>query len=317
MIITCPHCQTKYQVTYEAIGSAGRKVQCAHCQQAWQQRPLSKPDTPEQKQAFEAIAEDGLDEAMQAEESAVAAELAQRLELEKQAAAGRVDPALVRKRQKAFTRRQTAMAADLPLARLRRTLRVVGFVLVAAIVATAYFGRVMVVERFPAMAGVYEAVGLGVNVVGLDFSNASSMRTLQDGKEVLVVSAQIVGLEPEPVLVPAVVVTLIDVHGHGIYEWSVAPAVRDLMAGERSSFDTQLTLPPGEAERVRLTFAGGQGMPIISAEAHATLGLSEAPVGAVAETHEPAGHDAAAPEHGSATENAAPAASDHPTPEQH
>jgi len=37
MIITCPHCQTKYQVAYEAIGSAGRKVQCAQCRQAWQQ----------------------------------------------------------------------------------------------------------------------------------------------------------------------------------------------------------------------------------------------------------------------------------------
>ena len=71
MIITCPHCQTKYQVTYEAIGSAGRKVQCAHCQQAWQQRPLDKnDDTPAHKQAFEAMAEDGLDEALTAEEQA-------------------------------------------------------------------------------------------------------------------------------------------------------------------------------------------------------------------------------------------------------
>ena len=43
MIITCPHCQTRYQVTYEAIGSTGRKVQCAHCQQAWSQKPLD-PD---------------------------------------------------------------------------------------------------------------------------------------------------------------------------------------------------------------------------------------------------------------------------------
>ena len=302
MIITCPHCQTKYQVTYEAIGSAGRKVQCAHCLQAWQQRPLSKQDTPEHKEAFDAMAEDGLDEAMQAEESAVAAEVEQRLELERRASAGRVDAALVRKRQKAFTRRQTAMAADLPLARLRRSLRVGGFVLLAATLATAYFGRVMVVERFPAMAGVYEAVGLGVNVVGLEFANASSMRTLQDGKEVLVVSAQIVGLMREPVTVPAVVVTLIDVHGHGIYEWSVTPSVRDLMAGERATFDTQLTLPPGEAERVRLTFAGGQGMPIISAEAHAALGLDEAPADDHADPAaagaEPAGHAApAAPEH--------------------
>lgn len=302
MIITCPHCQTKYQVTYEAIGSVGRKVQCAHCQQAWQQRPLTKRDeTPEEQQAFEAIAEDGLDEAMQSEESEVAAEVALRLELERRAA-GKVDPALVRKRQKAFTRRQTAMAADLPLARMRRSLRIVGLLLLAAISATAYFGRVMVVERFPAMAGVYEAIGLGVNVVGLEFANASSMRTLQDGKEVLVVSAQIVGLMHEPVVVPAVVVTLIDVHGHAIYEWSVTPSVRDLMAGERATFDTQLTLPPGEAERVRLSFAGGQGMPIISAEAHTAAGLDEAPADE---------HAAAAP-----VEHAAPAAPEHtPTPE--
>ena len=209
MIITCPHCQTKYQVTYEAIGSAGRKVQCAHCQQAWQQRPLSeRQDTAEHKQAFDAIAEDGMDEAMQAEASAVAAELAQRLE--QQAAAGRIDPAVVRKRQKAFTRRQTAMAAELPLARLRRTMRVAGFGLLVAIVTTAYFGRVQVVERFPAMAGVYAAVGMDVNVVGLDFSDVSSLRTTRDGKDVLVVSAQIVGLEPSPAQVPSVVVTLID-----------------------------------------------------------------------------------------------------------
>ena len=43
MIITCPHCQTKYQVTYEAIGSVGRKVQCAHCHKAWTQEASHAP----------------------------------------------------------------------------------------------------------------------------------------------------------------------------------------------------------------------------------------------------------------------------------
>ncbi len=55
MIITCPNCQTKYQVTYEAIGSVGRKVQCAHCQQAWQQRPVDKSDATEFVTAFRAL----------------------------------------------------------------------------------------------------------------------------------------------------------------------------------------------------------------------------------------------------------------------
>ena len=268
MIITCPHCQTKYQVTYEAIGSAGRKVQCAHCRRDWQQQPVDEDMATPEQQAFAAMEEDGLDEALSAEERAVAAEVAQRLEQERQAEAASAaiaDAAILRRRQRAFARRQTAMAADLPLARLRRTLRIAGFVLLGAVLATAYFGRVAVVERFPAMAGVYEAVGLGVNVVVLDFTNVSSLRTLRDGKDVLVVSAQIVGRMPAPVTVPPVVVTLIDAQGQGIYEWSVTPSVRDLMAGERATFDTQLTLPPGEAARVRLSFAGGQSSPIVAA----------------------------------------------------
>lgn len=260
MIITCPHCQTRYQVTYEAIGSAGRQVQCAHCRRAWQQQPLDADDQlPEP--VFDALAEDGLDEALIDEERRVADELERRLEEKRledrqRQAAAIVDPALLRNRQKAFSRRRSAMEAELPLARLRRSMRVAGALLLVGVLVTAYIGRVQVVERFPEMAGVYAALGLGVNVVGLDFSNVSSMRTQRDGREVLVVSAQIVGLQREPVPVPPVVVTLLDAQGNGIYEWSVVPSVRDLMGGERSSFDTQLTQPPRAANSVRLSFAG-------------------------------------------------------------
>lgn len=266
MIITCPHCQTKYQVAYEAIGSAGRKVQCAHCQQAWQQRPLDPdPPSPEQKQAFEAIEEDGLDEALLAEErdattdqdKSKAVQLAEQQARIEAAAAGKDEAALLRKRQKDFSRRQSAMVADLPLARLRRTMRVVGLLLLTGLAGLFYFGREGVVERYPDMAGLYEAVGLGVNIVGLDFSNVTTLLTLHDGKEVLTVSAQIKGLRSDPVVVPPVVVTLLDASGRGIYEWSVIPSVRDLMAGERSTFDTRLTMPPGEASGVRLSFARG------------------------------------------------------------
>lgn len=297
MIITCPHCQTKYQVSYEAIGSAGRKVQCAHCQQAWQQSALDGVDATNQD-AFDAMTEDGLDEAVVAEEREVAAEVQRRIEAERALAssgAGKLDAATVRLRQKAFTDRQTAINADLPLARLRRSLRILGFVLLALVGATAYFGRVMVVEHFPDMAGVYEAVGLGVNVVGLEFSNVSSLRSLRDGKEILVVSAQIVGLMPQPVPVPPVVLTLIDSHGQPVYEWSTTPSVRDLMAGERTTLDTQLMLPPDDAVRVRLSFAGGQSAPVVAA-GERLAGAAPAAAG---------------------TQQAAPAASLHTIPEHH
>lgn len=278
MIITCPHCQTKYQVAYEAIGSAGRKVQCAHCHQAWDQRPGSfkRPapaaGQPEADRLFTSMAEDALDEAMLSEEHAM---IAEKTKFAPAASPAGKDgaprepvetPSLrapnaaeVKKRQADFSKRQSAMISRLPLARLRRAARIAGMVTLASLAVTAYFGRVDLVRHYPDLAGLYDAVGLGVNVVGLDFSNLETLKTLSGGNDILVVSAQIVGLSREPIGVPPVVVSLLDGEGKAVYEWSVTPRVRDLMAGERATFDTRLSLPPSEAARVRLSFARSNG----------------------------------------------------------
>ena len=110
------------------------------------------------------------------------------------------------------------------------------------------------------MVGLYDGVGLVVTVVGLYFTNLETLRTINDGQDVLIVSAQILGLRPDPSYVPPVVVSLLDSRGKSIYEWSVTSRARDLMAGERATFETRLTLPPSEAKRVRLSFAGGSAM---------------------------------------------------------
>lgn len=299
MIITCPHCQTKYQVTFEAIGSVGRKVQCAHCHQAWQQGPKTggdRPDDPERREAdklFEAMAEDALDEAMSSEAKAAADARGAAVKLPPDPTAlPRMDAAEMKKRQMAFSRRQNAMISRLPLARLRRAARACGVVLLAGIVGFAYFGRVPIVERYPDLAGLYEAVGLGVNVVGLDFAYLETLKALSSGNDVLTVSAQIVGRSPEPVPVPPVVVSLLDAGGHAVYEWSVAPRVRDLMAGERATFDTRLSLPPSEAVRVRLSFAGDQNANAERSGTRAEASQSNSGAGAQAATpaRQPAEH---------------------------
>ncbi|KKB78329.1 hypothetical protein VW35_11890 [Devosia soli] len=314
MIITCPNCQTKYQVTYEAIGSAGRKVQCASCHQSWQQAALPadpKPDLrlvpsvpdAESDKLFENMAEDALDAAIETEEKSVVGDVTRPIDPVEvtRPAQKRESAAEVRERQKALSRRQNAMVSRLPMARLRRYARGAGAFLIVALLAGAYFGRVPIVERNPDLAGIYQAVGLGVNVVGLELSTLQSMRQLSEGKEVLVVSAQIVGLKPDPVAVPPVLVSLLDAQGHPVYEWSVAPRIRDLMAGERATFDTRLPLPPPDAARVRISFAGGrssgsggeQAPPPPSAppqEAHGEAGAHEpAPSpGGMIPPHEPA-----------------------------
>lgn len=302
MIITCPNCQTKYQVTYEAIGSAGRKVQCANCQQSWQQAAMAAqapaPDA-ESDQLFDSIAEDALDEALQAEAREAAERMAARAPDPDPAKKRRTtDAAELRKRQQAFSRRQTAMFSRLPMARMRRAARAAAMVLLVGILGFGYFGRVPIVERYPDLAGVYEAVGLGVNVVGLDLSHLQSSRLLTEGKEALVVSAQIVGLMPNPVAVPPVLVSLLDANDRTVYEWIVAPRVRDLMVGERATFDTRLSLPPGEASRVRLSFAAGRAAHPTTAEQTGVAIPAPAEAEPVSEGQEPQAE--AAQDHGAA-----------------
>lgn len=308
MIITCPHCQTKYQVTFEAIGSAGRKVQCAHCHRAWNQEPSSLTDEvapppaadAEGDRLFDAMAEDALDEAMAAEESAAAVQPAAASPVRPVPGADAVE---MQKRQVAFKRRQNAMNSSLPMARVRRAARVVGAVVLAGILAGAYFGRMPIVERYPDLAGLYEALGLGVNVVGLDFSNLETLKALSGGNDVLTVSAQIVGRSPTPVPVPPVVVSLLDDAGRAVYEWSVTPRVRDLMLGERATFDTRLSVPPSEAVRVRLSFAGRGASGERSSATEAATGP---------DASEGGGHQAPAQQADHAAESAhAPAASQH------
>ena len=66
----------------------------------------------------------------------------------------KLDPALIRKRQRAFTRRQNTMFAQLPLSRVRRMPRASwAAVALVGIIAGGYFGRTLVVEQFPSMAG--------------------------------------------------------------------------------------------------------------------------------------------------------------------
>src|SRR5690606_27672550 len=129
--------------------------------------------------------------------------------------------------------------------------------------AGAYFGRTAIVTHVPALAGLYEAVGLEVNVLGLDFAGVETLRSLRDGREYLTVRATLVGLSPSPVPVPPVLVTLTDSAGAPVYQWSVTPPVATLIAGERVDIETQLAMPPAEAKDVRLTFgeraAAGKG----------------------------------------------------------
>jgi predicted Zn finger-like uncharacterized protein len=282
VIIACPNCGTRYQLAREALGKK-RMVKCAHCNTAWEALPESEPQplpasppsepAPKQEdQLFTPAEEARMDREFEAVEQSEPAEADGPAEADAPrpladivaSIAPKPKPkpapdlsALLKKRQHAFVQRQLSLNKSLPLARLRTAARQVALAALIVILAVMLLFRTDIVRRFPDLAGTYQLLGLGVNIVGLEFHDVRTLKSLRDGSETLTVDARIVSVTDQAVPVPEVIVTLLNAEGESIYEWSVRPDARDLEPGETVVLETQLMRPPAGAEGVRLTFANG------------------------------------------------------------
>jgi predicted Zn finger-like uncharacterized protein len=299
VVIECPHCGTRYQLPPEAIGPKGRQVACAHCGQTWQAKAIDQPGSSNSDDAlFDRDAEAALDDEFANEERAssrdfvpaavvpvppdgtddgrmrtiaeIKAAIAPRAKPE---AEDKPDPKAESKRQRAFAARQAAFSRSLPVAKLRRGARVAGVLLLAGLLVGGVAFRTEIVRQFPDLAGVYESLGLGVNVVGLEFRDVTTLVALRGGNNVMQIDARIYSVAARRATVPPVVVTLLDGEGERLYEWSVVPEARELAPGEVVDFSTQLSSPPPAVRQVRLTFNDGKGK-------------TESPISTAAAAHE-------------------------------
>ena len=274
VIIACPSCGTRYQLAREALGKK-RMVKCAHCSTAWEALPAADPMPPPapepvaeprpEDELFTPAQEARLDREFEAVASTEAEE-APLKPLPDIVAAIAPKPkakpapdlnALLKKRQHAFVQRQLSLNKSLPLARLRSAARQIALAALIVVFAVMLLFRTEIVKQFPDLAGAYEVLGMGVNIVGLEFRDVRTLKSLRDGSEMLSVDARIVSVSDHAVVVPEVIVSLLDAHGASIYQWSVRPQARDLEPGEVIDLEAQLMRPPAGAEGVRLTFTNG------------------------------------------------------------
>lgn len=267
VIIACPNCGTRYQLRRETLGKK-RMVKCAHCQTAWEALP--EPDAapgqqagaPEEDRLFTPAEEKKLDaeiEALEREEADANApiplpEIASAIAPRPKPGPAPDKAALARMRQRAFAGRLSRLNRKLPIARLRKAARQIALAGLIVVFAAALLLRTEIVRQFPDLAGAYEAIGLGVNVIGLEFQNVRTLKSLREGTEVLIVNARIASVSDRTAMVHPVVVTLLDGEGRSIYEWSVTPQARELEPGEGIDVETQLLRPPAQAQGVRLSF---------------------------------------------------------------
>ena len=126
-------------------------------------------------------------------------------------------------------------------------------VLACAIGALLYW-RGAVVRMAPQMASLYTAIGLPVNLRGLEFSDVQVSRETHDGVTVLVVEGTVANTISRPLEVPRLRFAMRNEAGAEIYAWTAMPTKEALTPGESLSFRSRLASPPGEGRDVTVRF---------------------------------------------------------------
>lgn len=253
MILTCTSCSTRYYADDAAIGSAGRTVRCAACGFSWFAEPQLElrataeapvMRTPEEP-AREPLTRERVERLRRAAEQPGPAPSA---------------AAKFRQQQSDRMRRDRARAA------------VVVWGATGAALAASATGMVMfrqdVAELWPRSASAFAALGLDVNVYGLEFYDLAVERDFSGATPVLVVSGEVRNIGRDDKLVPPVRVSLRDTNSHEILQLVNAITDQPVAAGAAVPFQIRVENPPTEAVDLEATFASFGEMSMAGGPAH-------------------------------------------------
>ncbi len=126
-------------------------------------------------------------------------------------------------------------------------------VLVGVLMALIGF-RDGIVATVPQMAGLYRAIGIHVNLRGLEIINIASQMTEADGVQVLVVKGEITNPGPDARPLPPIFFAVLDETEKEQYAWSAALDQPTIEAGATMPFRRRLASPPAEGRKVMVRF---------------------------------------------------------------
>lgn len=283
MNLTCPSCDTTFRVDAKRLGPRGRSVRCGACGKSWFQEPAAEaaeaiseapaPQAPESapepvpEPAPEPAAEAAPEPAPEAaREPAPETEAPAEME-----AAAPVEDAPPAPAAEAEAPTAPPLAeAPAPAARRERPRRTGGrkptrahragpspvalgwvlFLLAVAVLGGGfYFGQRQIVAQVPAMARLYDLVGLGAApsaALGLELRDVKSVRRLVDGARVVVIEGLVANVADSERAVPTLRARLIGSDGANISEWTFDTEQKRLPPGGTTRFETTAKNPPRE-----------------------------------------------------------------------
>ncbi|MCP5366534.1 MAG: zinc-ribbon domain-containing protein [Hyphomicrobiales bacterium] len=132
---------------------------------------------------------------------------------------------------------------------------------VLAILAGLYLAKDAVVAAVPAMAGLYEMVGLGHPPLGagLEIREVVSDREVAGNADILIVRGEVVNVSDQPLAVPLIRVVLYDEGNEEVHAVNLKPLKPRLDPGGKIGFKARMENPPPVARRLEVTFAPGTG----------------------------------------------------------
>lgn len=238
MILTCSSCSTRYYADDAAIGPAGRTVRCAACGFSWFAEPQLELRTAAD------VGEGAAPEARQP----LTRERVERL----RQAAQQPGPA-----PSAAAKFRAQQAERMRRERARAAVAVWGAT--GAAVAASATGMVLfrqdVAELWPRSASAFAALGLDVNVYGLEFYDLSVERAFDGPTPILLVSGEVRNIGRDEKMVPPVRISLRDSNAQEILQLVNAVTETPVAAGAAVPFQIRVENPPADAVDLEATFA--------------------------------------------------------------
>ena len=121
--------------------------------------------------------------------------------------------------------------------------------------------RDAIVRAAPPLAGVYAAIGLPVNLKGLEWRDVKTRVVVESAQKVLAVEGEIRNLRDHAQDLPDIALSLRDEAGREVYAWKAPAPKAGLAQGETIQFRARLASPPEGAKAVRVHFAEAEPTP--------------------------------------------------------
>lgn len=220
MLIDCPGCAKSYHIIKAALGPNGRRVACPRCDTIWFVAGSAKPLAP----ALAAPIEVPLEEMLRP--------------LYKIAS-----PANPKQRAAApsgFVSFLKNICAGMAI--LAFGMALIGF-------------RADIVQLLPMTGRAYAALGLPVNLSGLELRDLHTISTSDATGPVIDIAGEIANTQARDTDVPPIALSIRDGHGETLYSWMVSAQKLRLAAGQVIPFHARLAEPPATGREVIARFA--------------------------------------------------------------